>query len=98
MEYRLRRHDGEYRWVIDSGVPRFNADGSFAGYVGSAIDVAERKLAEEALRQKDRELSEAQRLAGVGSWHLDVRNDIVIWSEELYRIAGLDPTLARAHL
>jgi PAS domain S-box-containing protein len=94
MEYRLRRHDGEYRWVIDSGVPRFNADGSFAGYIGSAIDVTERKLAEEALRQKDRELLEAQRLAGVGSWHWDARNDTVTWSEELYRITGLDPTLS----
>ena len=37
MEYRLRRHDGEYRWIVDIGGPRFNADGSFAGYIGSAI-------------------------------------------------------------
>ncbi len=93
MQYRLRRHDGEYRWVFDRGVPRFNADGSFAGYIGSVIDVTELRLAEEALRQKDRELLEAQRLAGLGSWQLDVRNDIVTWSEELYRIMGLDPAV-----
>lgn len=49
MEYRLRRHDGEYRWILDTAVPRFNTDGSFAGYVGSGIDVTERKLAEDAL-------------------------------------------------
>jgi PAS domain S-box-containing protein len=49
-EYRLRRADGEFRWVLDTGVPRFLADGSFAGYVGSAIDITERREAEEQLR------------------------------------------------
>ena len=60
MEYRLRRHDGEYRWIFDHGVPRFNAEGSFAGYIGSAIDVTERKLAEEALSTVSQKLIEAQ--------------------------------------
>src|SRR5262245_1306306 len=59
MEYRLRRYDGEYRWLLDSGVPRFNSDGSFAGYIGSAIDITERKLAEEALSMVGRRLIEA---------------------------------------
>jgi len=47
MEYRLRRYDGEYRWILDIGVPRFNQDGSFAGYIGIAVDVTERKLSEQ---------------------------------------------------
>jgi PAS domain S-box-containing protein len=42
MEYRLRRHDGEYGWLVDTGVPRFAEDGTFAGYIGSAIDITER--------------------------------------------------------
>jgi PAS domain S-box-containing protein len=60
MEYRLRRHDGEYRWIFDQGVPRFNADDTFAGYIGSCIDVTERKLAEEALAAMSGRLIEAQ--------------------------------------
>src|SRR6266581_8712111 len=50
MEYRLRRHDGEYRWVLDSGTPRFADDGAFLGYIGSCIDITERKRGEEKFR------------------------------------------------
>jgi PAS domain S-box-containing protein len=60
MECRLRRHDGEYRWMIDLGLPRFQQDGSFAGYIGSCIDVTDRKLAEESLSDMSRKLIEAQ--------------------------------------
>jgi PAS domain S-box-containing protein len=54
MEYRLRHRDGEYRWILDIGVPRFNQDGSFAGYVGIGVDVHDRKLAEEKLYEYEK--------------------------------------------
>lgn len=60
MQYRLRRHDGEYRWVFDIGVPRVDVDGSFAGYIGSCIDITDRKLAEQAMADIRRKLIEAQ--------------------------------------
>jgi PAS domain S-box-containing protein len=46
MEYRLRRHDGEYRWILDHGVPRFSPGGDFLGYIGTCVDITERKRAE----------------------------------------------------
>lgn len=52
MEYRLRRCDGEYRLVLDNGVPRFASDGAFLGYIGSCIDITERKRAEKALEKE----------------------------------------------
>ena len=59
MEHRLRRHDGEYRWVVTAGVPRYEVDGSFAGYIGTGVDITERKLAEEALSTVSQKLIEA---------------------------------------
>jgi PAS domain S-box-containing protein len=59
VEHRLRRHDGEYRWVVTIGVPRYDGDGSFAGYIGTAADITERKLAEEALSSVSQRLIEA---------------------------------------
>jgi PAS domain S-box-containing protein len=50
MEYRFRRNDGEYRWVLDTGTPRFDTDGVFVGYIGSCIDMTEQKRTEEKFR------------------------------------------------
>jgi PAS domain S-box-containing protein len=57
LEYRLRRFDGEYRWVLDHGVPRYGEQGEFLGYIGSCFDLTERKQAEAAL-QEAKELAE----------------------------------------
>ena len=56
MDYRLRRHDGEYRWIQDDGCPRYDIDGNFLGYIGYCLDVTERKQAEQELQNKNSEL------------------------------------------
>lgn len=56
MEYRLRRHDGEWRWVLDSGSPLYRDRNEFAGYIGSCIDIHERKVAEQELEQSKKDL------------------------------------------
>ena len=60
MEYRLCRSDGKYRWIVDYGVPRFESDGTFCGYVGSCVDITERKLTAESLEDLSGRLITAQ--------------------------------------
>lgn len=60
MEYRLRRFDGNYRWIVDHGVPRFDPEGTFCGYIGSCIDITDRKSSEEALQELGGRLITAQ--------------------------------------
>jgi len=62
LEYRLRRHDGEYRWLLDVGAPRVTAGGAFLGYIGSAIDITERKAARVALSNLSHRLMETQEM------------------------------------
>jgi PAS domain S-box-containing protein len=61
MEYRLRRHDGEYRWIFDRGVPFTDESGAFAGFIGSCVDVDERRRRQEAREQRDQEQLELAR-------------------------------------
>lgn len=58
LEYRIRRHDGEYRWIIDEGVPFAQPDGQFAGYIGYCFDVTERRQAEAELRRVNESLEQ----------------------------------------
>jgi PAS domain S-box-containing protein len=60
IEYRLRRHDGEYRWLLETGAPQFFPDGNLSGYIGSAIDVTDLKLARVALSSLNRRLIQTQ--------------------------------------
>jgi PAS domain S-box-containing protein len=63
LQYRLRRHDGEYRWISDNGVPRYDAHGGFAGYIGSCVDITDRLRAEAETQRLRQELAHISRLA-----------------------------------
>jgi PAS domain S-box-containing protein len=75
MEYRLRRHDGVYRWILDRGVPFHDEAGTFAGFIGSCVDVHERRLAQD---ERAQELSGAREVEGwlLGIVGHDIRNPL----------------------
>jgi PAS domain S-box-containing protein len=93
-EYRLRRRDGVYRWMFDVASPRFNGDGTFAGFIGSAIDVTDQKLAREALETVSGRLIEAQekeRTRIARELHDDICQKLAVLSMEIQRAnRGLD--------
>src|SRR6266566_4554511 len=82
MQYRLRRHDGEYRWISDSGVPRYDAKKNFVGYIGSCMDVTELLSKEEALREFEDRIDLAAKAAGLTVWSWDIARDEVWLSEK----------------
>ncbi|MBW4606854.1 MAG: PAS domain S-box protein [Hassallia sp. WJT32-NPBG1] len=75
MEYRLKRYDGEYRWILDNGVPRFTSSGNFLGYIGSCIDISDRKVAEETVRESSTRLRFVLDSAQFGDWKLNLLNE-----------------------
>lgn len=82
MTYRLRRHDGVYRWLFDRGVPFDDDQGNFAGYIGSCHDITERLQAQEALKAaRERELQELRGLLPICSHCKRIRNDQGNWEQ-----------------
>lgn len=84
MQYRLRRNDGEYRWISDQGVARHDAQGKFTGYIGSCVDVSELINKDEALRESEERMRLAADAANLGIWEWDLGND-EIWATNARR-------------
>jgi PAS domain S-box-containing protein len=86
MEYRLRRHDGEYRWIFDRGVPFDDEEGNFGGYIGSCVDITEaveaRKL---ILKERDSEIRQLRGMLPICSSCKRIRDDEGYWRQiEVY--------------
>jgi len=99
-EYRLQRRDGQFRWMFNQGVPRYDAQRAFVGYIGSAVDITERKAAEEVLSTLSQRLLEAQeqeRMRLARELHDDINQRLAVhlWSLEgvKQRLQGASPDL-----
>lgn len=107
MEYRLRRHDGEYRWILDQGAPHFDEEGTFTGFIGSCVDITAQRHARQALSEVNvelgRQVRERTALAHareelLREVHHRVKNDLQLVAS-LLRMQGaqvLDERAARA--
>lgn len=90
-EYRMQHRDGRWIWIMDSGrVVERSEQGSPIRAVGTHMDIAERKAMEQALAHSQASLAEAQRIAKIGNWKLDLINNELLWSDQIYRIFEVD--------
>ena len=95
LEHRLRRHDGEYRWVLTGGVPRYNVGASFVGYIGTSLDITERKQAEAALAgQKSIEAREEEKARIARELHDDISQRVGMLGVHLEILQRSLPTSA----
>jgi PAS domain S-box-containing protein len=88
--WRLRK-DGTRFWAMVVITALFDRDGTLRGFAKVTRDATERRKATEALIEHERLLAETQRLARLGSWQWDLGDNTVTWSDEVYRIFGIDP-------
>jgi PAS domain S-box-containing protein len=91
VEYRLRHASGAYRWAIDAASPRFGDDGAYLGYVGSVIDIDERREAEERLAVSEEQLRLALEVAEIGQWDVDQSTGSMFWPPRIKAMFGISP-------
>jgi PAS domain S-box-containing protein len=91
VDYRIVYPGGAVRDIHSIGHPVFSPSGDLVEFMGTVIDITERKRAEESLRKNEAYLAEAQRLSQTGSWAWSPDQNIRYWSEECYRVLSFDP-------
>ena len=91
LECSLLRKDGERFWALVSHTPIRNDDGAHVGWLHRVTEYSNQRKLIDTLQRREAQLAEAQHIAKIGSWEWDVQSDVVSWSDELYRIYGVEP-------
>ena len=89
-QYRMKRSDGEYRWLTDHGVPRYGPRGNFRGYVGACVDITDLLKKDAALQESEERIALAAEAAQVGVWELDVATNEVWFSDKACSLFEID--------
>ncbi|WOD39232.1 PAS domain S-box protein [Nodosilinea sp. E11] len=92
LEYRLRHRDGSYHWAIDAANPWFDSEGQFKGFIGSVIDISDRKWAEEALQGSEDRLRLTLESAELGTWDFNPLTKTLTWDDQCKAMFGLPPS------
>ena len=92
VQFRMRARNGEIVWIEHACQPVVDVNGKFRGFRVSNRDITERKLVQEELKRKEQSLAEAQRIAHFGNWDWNMITNELWWSDEVYRIFGLQPS------
>jgi PAS domain S-box-containing protein len=97
MHYRLRDSSGEYRWISDRGVPRYNAHGTFSGYIGACIDLTELLKREQRLRQFEERVTLAAQTGHFGVWEMDMATQSIWMSDSARALFQFEPKTPVTH-
>lgn len=90
FEYRTIHADGSVHWLMSRGKPRYDDHGKSLGYVGTCIDITDRKVAEIRLNENRFRFNFALEATGAGIWEWDVRTDRIFWSDQIWKLYGLE--------
>lgn len=91
FEFDFLYESGAVRHMLGNATPLLDEHGRPRGSVAAFMDITDRKRVEQALRESERRLNRSQEIAGLGSWELDLVSNELVWSDEVYRIFGLEP-------
>lgn len=97
MQYRLRHCDGQYRWISDHGLPRYDAHGTFAGYIGACMDLSDLLKREEELHQFEERVTLAADAARFGVWEIDMTSHAMWMSDSARSLFQFEPEAVITH-
>jgi PAS domain S-box-containing protein len=97
MQYRLHRHDGEYRYINDQGVPRYDQKGKFIGYVGACVDISDLLQKEQELHKSEERVTLAAEAAHLGVWEWDITTNKIWMSDQARKLFQFEPEAEITH-